>query len=156
MTQMFWAEVIEESKDSGPYKMVRVRADGNEFNARVLETGGFHQSPLNGSDVFVALPDGALGKAVIVGGQPPKDRVDGQKPGMVTLKNHKQGQTIEMDNEGNLNVTINGTNKIDAGNVVINADVTINGNITIDGSITQEGDFSQNGVHTDSNGPHTA
>lgn len=151
-----WAKVVEESKDAGPYKLVRVKADGHEFTARVLESGGFHQSPLKDSDVLIAMPDGNIGKASIIGGQPPKDRVDGQKPGMVTLKNHKKGQTVEMDNEGNINVTISGEHKTDASKVIINAPVKIVGDVEITGDITQAGDFNQTGIHTDSNGDHTA
>lgn len=142
MTHMFWGEVVSVSNDAGPFKLARVRADGHEFTAQVLEPGGFHQSPTVGSQVLVGLPDGSMGKAVIIGGQAPKDRVDGQTEGMVTIKNHKNGQTLQMDAAGNVTIT--------GGKLIVNADVEINGNMT------QNGNFSQSGVHTDNNGPHTA
>lgn len=150
MTQIFWGEVIKASNDSGPYKGLRVQADGHEFNAQVVETGGYHQSPMVGSQVLIALPDGDMGKAVIIGGQAPKDRVDGQKEGMITLKNHKRGQTIEFDDDGNVNITVSGNVTINASKLVIEADIEITGDIT------QTGDYNQSGVHVDSNGPHTA
>ena len=51
---------------------------------------------------MVFLPDGDEGKAVAVIMAPPKDRVDGQKPGMVTVKNHAKGQHMVMDDDGNV------------------------------------------------------
>jgi phage baseplate assembly protein gpV len=150
MTTLFWAEVIQPSKDAGPYKGVRVQADGHEFNAMVLEPGGFHQSPMMGSQILVALPDGDMGKAVVIGGQAPKDRVDGQKEGMLTIKNHKTGAFTQMDADGNVNTETSGNVTIKCAKLIVTGDVEITGNIT------QTGDFNQSGVHTDSNGPHTA
>lgn len=147
---MFWGEVVKPSNDKGPYKGLRVQADGHEFNAQVLEPGGFHQSPMEKSQVLIALPDGDMGKAIIVGGQAPADRVDGQTEGMVTIKNHKTGQSIQMDASGNVTIDLSGTCAIKA------AKLTIDANVEINGDITHNGDNNQSGVHTDSNGPHTA
>ncbi len=102
------AEVIGVSNDQGPYKIVRVRADEHEFNATVVENGGYHQSPMLGSTVTLALLDGDMGKARIIGGgQAPAERIDGQKEGEVTVINHKSGAWIKIDDDGT--VTINAT-----------------------------------------------
>lgn len=145
----FFGEVVKPSNDAGPYKGVRVQADGDEFNAQVFEPGGFHQSPMVGSQVLVILPDNDMSKAVILGGQAPSDRVDGQTEGMLTLKNHKNGQFLTMDASGNIVVELGGTFSIKAAKLSIDADVEINGDIS------QNGNFNQNGIHVDSNGPHT-
>lgn len=156
MTQIFWGEVIKVSNDAGPYKGVRVQADGHEFSAQVVESGGYHQSPMEKSQVLIALPDGDMGKAVIIGGQAPKDRVDGQKEGMVTFKNHKRGQTVEMDDSGNVNITCSGNVTMTAAKLIVTADVEITGAVEITGDITHTGANTQTGIHVDSNGPHTA
>lgn len=153
---IFWGEVLSPSNDAGPYKGLRVQADGHEFNAQVVEVGGYHQSPMQGSQVLIMLPDGDMGKAVIVGGQSPADRVDGQSEGMVTIKNHKSGQTIEIDANGNVNITLSGTCAIKSDKMTVDASkMTINAEMEINGNITHNGDNNQSGVHTDSNGPHT-
>lgn len=148
--EIFWARVKKPSNDKGPYKGVLVEADGHEFNAQVLEVGGYHQNPMEGSQALVLLPGGDMGNAAIIGGQAPGDRVDGQTEGMVTIKNHKDGQTITMDGSGNVTIDCGNICSIKAAKVVIDADMEINGNITHDGNNTQSG------VHVDNNGPHTA
>lgn len=153
---LMWAEVVKPSNDKGPFKGLRVQADGHEFNAQVLEPGGFHQSPMTGSLVLVALVDGDMGKAAVLGGQAPKDRVDGQTEGMLTIKNHKNGQYLTMDASGNVKISLGGTCSIKADKFVVEADVEITGSVKITGDITQSGDFNQSGTHIDNNGPHTA
>lgn len=139
---MFWAEVHEESKDAGPYPQAVVKADGDTYRATILNTSGFHGSPLKGGKVLVALPDGDPAKAVIVGGIPPKDRQDGFKPGEVGNKNHKSGVGFKLEDDGTFHVY--GTKmKIDC-------------DLEITGTITHTGDYNQSGVHIDNNGPHTA
>lgn len=153
---IFWGEVQKPSNDKGPYKGLRVQADGHSFNAQVIESGGYHQSPMTGSQVLVMLPDGDMGKAVVIGGQAPKDRVDGQTEGMVTIKNHKNGQTITMDANGNVNITLSGTCSIKSDQMTVEAaKFTIDADMEINGNITHNGDNTQNGIHVDSNGPHT-
>ena len=139
---VFWAEVEEESKDSGPYPQIKVKADGDSYRATVLETSGYHGSPLKGGKVLVAFPDGDPAKAVVIGGIPPKDRQDGFKPGEVGLKNHKNGIGIKLEDDGTISMN--------ATKVKITADIEITGNISMTGA------FTQDGIHTDSNGPHTA
>lgn len=154
---IFWGEVLKPSNDKGPYKGLRVQADDHEFNAQVIESGGYHQNPMTGSQVLVLLPDNDMGKAVIIGGQSPADRVDGQTEGMVTIKNHKSGQSITMDSSGNVNINLAGTCSIKADKITMKAaTVIVDANMEINGNITHKGNNNQSGVHTDSNGPHTA
>lgn len=138
---IMWAEVVKASNDKGPYKLVRVKSDDHEFTATVIEPTGFHGSPMKGGKVLVALPDGDMGKATVIGGIAPKDRVDGQKEAELTLMNHKSSVSAKFGDDGKITLT---------GNVVINGPVEINGDITHNGNMTTSG------VHTDSNGPHTA
>mgnify|MGYP003493605044 CR=1 FL=1 len=139
---IFWGEIVGESKDKGPYRLVRVKADDHEFTATVLEPSGFHGSPLKSGKVMVALPDGDMGRATVIGGIPPKDRWDGLKPGEVGVKNHKSGIELHLGDDGTLSLK--------ATKFVIQADVEITGNIT------HTGNYDQSGVHVDNNGPHTA
>lgn len=153
---IFWGEVLKPSNDKGPYKGLRVQADEHEFNAQVIESGGYHQSPMTGSQVLVLLPDNDMGKAVIIGGQAPADRVDGQTEGMVTIKNHKNGQSISMDASGNVNINLAGTCSIKADQITMDAStVVVNADMEINGDITHKGNNNQSGIHVDSNGPHT-
>lgn len=138
---IMWAEVVKASNDKGPYKLVRVKSDDHEFTATVIEPTGFHGSPMKGGKVLVALPDGDMGKATVIGGIAPKDRVDGQKEAELTLMNHKSAVSVKFGDDGKITLT---------GNVVINGPVEINGDIT------HNGNMNTSGVHTDSNGPHTA
>lgn len=101
-SNLFWGKVLGPSKDKGPYKLLRMRADGHEFNAKVLESYGFHSSPMTDGESLIALPDGDMGKATIIGGLPPKDRVDGLKEGETGLKNHKHGQMISLNDNGDI------------------------------------------------------
>ena len=97
-----WGNVKRTSNDAGPYKLVTVECDGTELECQVLDLSGVEHSPMEGGQAMVFLPDGDEGKAVAVIMAPPKDRVDGQKPGMVTLKNHSKGQSVVLDNDGNV------------------------------------------------------
>lgn len=139
---MFWAEVHEESKDSGPYPQITVKADGDSYRATVLESSGYHGSPLKGGKVLVAFPDGDPAKAVVIGGIPPKDRQDGYKPGESGIKNHKSGCVIKLNDDNSISFEA--------------SKFKFTGDFEITGNITQTGNFTQSGIHTDSNGPHTA
>lgn len=98
--------VSEESKDAGPFKLVKVVADGKEMDVLVHDVGGVSASPLKGSHVTILTADDDDGKAVgLIGGVPTKDRVDGLKPGEVDLRNHKRGQSIKFDDDGHLTIT---------------------------------------------------
>lgn len=98
---MRWAEVVEVSKDKGPHKLCIVEADGKQFEAMIGEVFGIQSNPHKGAMVLIGLPDGDAGKAVIIASMPrPKDRVDGQKEGEVSLKNHDTGNVVQHQENG--------------------------------------------------------
>jgi phage gp45-like len=125
---MRWGVVKKASADKGPHKLVEVEADGKIIDCVVGETFGVQSSPHVGAWVLLGLADGDEGKAVIITSMPrPGDRVDGQKEGEVTIKNHETGNAIQHDANGNtkmntkadLDQTVGGNVKTDAeGNVV--------------------------------------
>lgn len=139
--RIFWAEVIESSNDKGPYKLVRVKSDEHEFTAKVVDSMGTFGNPMKGGQALVALPDGVMEKAVVIGGVPPAKRRDGTVGGEAGMGNFEKGTEIIFKNDGTIVLT---------GKVIINGDVEINGNMV------QHGNFNQSGIHTDTNGPHTA
>lgn len=99
-----WAEVVEVSNDKGPHKLCTVECDGKQMDAYVGEVFGMQSVPHKGAMVLIALPDGDEGKGVIIASMPrPKDRVDKQKEGEVTLKNHDTGNKIQHDKDGHTN-----------------------------------------------------
>lgn len=101
-----WAEVKKASADKGPHKLVEVETDGKRMDVYVGETFGVQASPHVGSMVLIALPDGDEGKGVIISSMPrPKDRVDQQKEGEVTFKNHDTGNSTQFDKDGNTKST---------------------------------------------------
>lgn len=102
---MFYATVIEVSADAGPYALLRVSADGDEFTVRVSNPMGFAGAPVEGSMVCVFCPDGDLGKAWGICEPPPSDRIDGLKPGEVEARNVSKGQSVKLDDSGNVVVT---------------------------------------------------
>lgn len=99
-----WAKILGPSNDKGPYKLVEIECDGKKMDAQAIDVGGVHVTPITGGQALVLLPDGDEGKAVVLHMPPPADRVDAQKEGMMTLKNHKKGQTLEMDDGGNVTI----------------------------------------------------
>lgn len=101
--------VSEESKDSGPHKMCKVVCDGKPMDAKVLDIAGLSGSPLKDSEVLVLIADDDDGRAFIIPlGPPTKDRIDGQKPGELDLRNHKRGNHIKLDDGGNVIVKSEG------------------------------------------------
>lgn len=102
MVDAFWGEIIEESQDSGPYKKVKMRSDGHEFPATVIEPYGLQGSAIKGGMALVIPVNGDMGQAVVIPMPPPKDRVDGHKPGEARLHNHKHGQNVLLDDSGNV------------------------------------------------------
>lgn len=117
MVYAFWGEIIEESNDKGPYKLVKMRADGHEFVATILEPYGVQGSPIAKGQGLVIPVDGDMGKAVVIPMPPPAARVDQQKPGELTLINHKAGITIKLADDGT--VTITATKIVLDGNVYL-------------------------------------
>lgn len=102
MNKIRWGELVEESKDAGPYKLARAKSDGHEFTVHVMETYGIQGSAPKGSQLVIIPIDGDLGKAIAFAIPPPKDRVDGHKPGETRLKNHVAGQSLLLDKDGNI------------------------------------------------------
>lgn len=97
-----WGELIEESNDAGPYKLVRARSDGHEFTVKIMETYGVQSSAPKGSHLLIIPIDDDLGKAIAFAIPPAKDRVDGHKPGETRFKNHVAGQSYLQDKDGNI------------------------------------------------------
>ncbi len=104
-----WAKVVGPSNDKGPYKLVDLEADGKQITAMVLDLGGVHVTPVKDGQALILLPDGDEGKAVCIVMPPPAKRVDEQKEGMMTLKNHVKGQSIVLDDNGNIIAKTTGT-----------------------------------------------
>lgn len=95
--------VVEESKDAGPHKMIKVTADGKQMDVKVLDFAGLSGSPLKDSEVLLLIPDDDDGRAYAIPlGPPTKDRVDGQKPGEVDVRNHKSGSSTKYKDGGNV------------------------------------------------------
>ncbi len=92
--------ITKTSADKGPHKLVTAIADGKEMVVQVFEPYGIQGSPLKDGVVLIFSPDGDDGKAVGIVMPAPKDRVDQQKPGEVTLKNHDTGNRIQHTVDG--------------------------------------------------------
>lgn len=100
-----WAVITKASADKGPHKLCEVECDGKKMDVFVGETYGVQGSPHVGAHVLVATADGDEGKAIIIASMPrPKDRVDGQKEGEVTYKNHETENEIQHDKDGNTHI----------------------------------------------------
>jgi phage gp45-like len=142
--------IHEESADKGPYKLTKVMADGKVMDLEVIDVAGAEGSPLKDSRVLIFTPDGDDGKAFgIAYGPPVKDRTDGQKPGEATYKNHKRGQRIKLDDDGN--VVIDGAKNVKittAENVEIKAtNLKVEGKFQLKGDMSQEGSIESTGSH---------
>ena len=100
----FAATLKAPSNDKGAFKQARFTADGHEFTAQVVESYGVQGAPVAGGQAIIFPLDGDMSKCIAFVMPPPKDRVDQQEEGEVTFKNHKAGQTIEMDKDGNVTI----------------------------------------------------
>lgn len=100
--QFRWATLKTVSNDKGPYKMATFTADGQDIIAHVLDIGGVQMNHQQDSLAFIITPDGDPGRAIAFVLPPPANRTDQQKEGEVTYTNHKKGQTIKMDEDGNI------------------------------------------------------
>jgi phage gp45-like len=122
-----FGEIKEASTDAGPHKLIRVTADGKPMTVKLWEPYGVQGSPTVGGEVLIFTPDGDDGRAVAIAMPPPKDRVDGQKQGEVTIKNHAAGQTVKMDADGNVSVECAGTMTIKAPKIVLDGNCYVGG-----------------------------
>ena len=112
MSSAGWARdgvVVEESKDSGPFPIVKVLSDGKKVDVTIISMGGLTGSPLKDSKVIILPLDGDMGRAYgLIAGSPTSDRVDAQKPGETTLKNHKTGNHLKHQDNGDTVVVTSG------------------------------------------------
>lgn len=95
MNGVIMGELIEESNDKGPYRLARVRFDGDEQDVHLLDFGGIVNAPLKDAQVLLFHVDGQPGKLFGIAMSAPKDRIDGNKPGENRVKNLKTGALIE-------------------------------------------------------------
>ncbi len=110
----------EETKDKGPFKIGMVLADGKPMEAEIVDMTGSEASPLKDSRCIIFTSDDDDGKAVaLVFGPPVADRTDGQKPGEVTYKNHKRGQTIKLKDDGSVETKSPGNQNYESEKTVI-------------------------------------
>lgn len=100
-----WAQLTEVSNDKGPYKLVRVQSEGHEFDAIVLEPTGVQASPLKDSQLMILSMNDDTGQAIVMALPPPAKRVDEQKEGEVSYKNHVTENAMKHDAEGNTTIT---------------------------------------------------
>lgn len=104
------AVVTKVSNDKGPVKLVTVKSEGKEMTVEVFETDGASSNPIEGSSCLLFPVQGDDGQMVAMIGAPPAVRVDGQKAGEKTYKNHATGNSIKHDADGN--TVIESTNDI--------------------------------------------
>lgn len=156
-----WAQLIEVSKDKGPYKLARVQSEGHEFTVHLIDFNGMSSNPIKDSQVFIFPGNSDTGQAIGFAMPPPAERVDQQKEGENTYKNHKQGQFIKLDDDGNIIIKPKAGGKViiegvDGGEVelVHKGKQKHTGDREQTGNVTHTGNTNQTGVHTDSNGTH--
>lgn len=112
------AVVTKVSNDKGPHKLVEVESEGNKMIVEVFETDGASSNPLEGSSCMLLPVQGDPGEMVAIIGAPPADRVDGQKPGEKTYKNHKTGNSIKHDADGNTTIKTTANTIIESDGIV--------------------------------------
>lgn len=101
-SQIRWGRLKTVSNDKGPYKLATFDVDGAERDAQVMEISGVQVNPQQDSIAMIICPDGDEGRMFAIVMPPPGSRTDGQKEGEATFTNHKAGQTIKMDADGNV------------------------------------------------------
>jgi len=95
--------VVEESRDTGPFPLVKVLADGKRHDVTILNMTGLSGSPLKDSPVLLLPVEGQDDILYgIIAGPPTAARVDQQKPGEVDVRNHKRGQSIRLTDDGSV------------------------------------------------------
>jgi phage gp45-like len=98
-------QLIEESKDTGPHRLVRVAYDGDEKDAALIDFGGVVSAPLKGAQMLIIPADGDEGKLYAIALAPPKDRIDGNKPGENRIRQLKTGAQIEQTDGKKTNIS---------------------------------------------------
>lgn len=110
--------VTKVSNDKGPHKLVEVESEGNTLVVEVMEPDGASSNPLEGSNCYLFPVQGDPGEMVAMISSPQSDRVDGQKPGEKTYKNHKTGNQIKHDDGGNTIIETSADTIIKSGGIV--------------------------------------
>tara|TARA_R110000824_G_scaffold95990_11_gene230353 strand:+ start:12299 stop:12664 length:366 start_codon:yes stop_codon:yes gene_type:complete len=100
-------ELIKESNDKGPTRLVRVAYDGDEKDAQLVDFGGVVSAPIKGAQMLIIPSDGDEGKLYAIALAPPADRIDGNKPGENRVKNLKSGALIEQTEGKSTNISDN-------------------------------------------------
>lgn len=130
-----WGVIVGPSDDKGPYKLHAIETDGKTMDAMALDLYGVQGNAITGGQCLILVPDGDEGKAVFIPLPPPAKRVDGQKEGEVSYKNHVTGNVIQHDANGHTTVetaadmketigadqttTVAGTTKINTGGLLL-------------------------------------
>lgn len=120
-------ELTEESKDEGPFRLVRVASDGDEKDAVLVDFGGVVSAPLKGSQVLLIQADGEDGKLYAIAFAPPADRIDQNKPGENRIKNLKTGALFEQNEDGSVNINAPGKLTINAPDIVLEGNTHLGG-----------------------------
>lgn len=110
--------VIGVSNDSGPHKLVKVRTEGKEMVVEVIEPDGASSNPIEGSNCWLFPMQGDDGQMAAIISAPPADRVNGQKAGEKTYKNHATGNYIKHDEAGNTEIVTKGDTIIRSDGIV--------------------------------------
>ena len=118
-------ELIQESNDKGPTRLVRVAYDGDEKDAQLVDFGGVVSAPIKGAQMLIIPSDGDEGKLYAIALAPPADRVDGNKPGENRVKNLKTGALIEQNEDGTMTISSPGTITLSAPTIVLAGDIQL-------------------------------
>lgn len=134
-------EVVEVD-DTGTQQLITAKGlAGEQFKtAYRAQMHGSSGVPPAGSEGYVLFSQGRPDQAFLLG----VEHKDHRPRGMAA------GDKVIYDAHGNIVSLVQGEIRIKCPKIVFEC------NLEITGNITQTGDFAQDGVHTDSNGPHTA
>ncbi len=99
-----WGWIKGPSKDKGPYKLHEAEVDGKSMDVIAIEPYGVQGNAISDCQCVIFVPDGDEGKAIAICVPPPAKRVDAQKEGEVSYKNHATGNVIQHDANGNTTV----------------------------------------------------
>ena len=90
------------SNDKGPYKLMTVTSEDNEIEGMMFDPSGSAAAPMTDGLVVIIPIAGDEGKHMFLAMPPPADRIDGLKEGEQHTKNHKRGQSVELNDAGDV------------------------------------------------------
>lgn len=96
----FVAKIKAPSNDKGGHKQARFTADGHEFTAKIVDSYGVQGAPITDGEALIIPVEGDMSRCYAFVLPPEKDRVDQQKEGEASYKNHKTGGVIKHDASG--------------------------------------------------------